>query len=137
MKLSFRQKLFLPLIISWLCLLALATANILQSKAQRLEERKLALKFVTDIGMSTVKEFAELAKSGAMSEDEAKKQALAQLKAMRYGADGYVTIVNSTPAVVMHPLKPELNGKDMADFKDADGTYLFRDIAAIAKGAGE
>ncbi|GGH60826.1 methyl-accepting chemotaxis protein [Comamonas phosphati] len=137
MKLTFRQKLFLPLVICWLCLLGLATADILQSKAQRLEERKLALKLATDVGMSTVKEFAEQAKSGALPEDEAKKQALARLKAMRYGADGYFTIVSSEPTVVMHPIKPELAGKSMSEFKDVNGTYVYRNVAAIAKSAGE
>lgn len=38
MKLSFRSKLYLPLIISWLCLLGISTVNILQNKAQRFEE---------------------------------------------------------------------------------------------------
>jgi methyl-accepting chemotaxis protein len=137
MKLTFRQKLFLPLVICWLCLLGLATANILQSKAQRLEERKLALKLATDVGMSTVKEFAEQARSGALPQEEAKKQALERLKAMRYGADGYFTIVSSEPTVVMHPIKPELAGKNMSEFKDANGTYVYRNVAAIAKSAGE
>jgi methyl-accepting chemotaxis protein len=137
MKPSFRQKLFLPLIISWLCLLGLATADILQSKAQRLEERRMALKFATQVGMSTVKEFAELAKSGAMPEEEAKKQALARLKAMRYGEDGYFTIIDSNAAILMHPIKPELIGKDGNKIKDKAGTPLFTNAANAGRGGKE
>ena len=137
MKLTFRKKLFLPLIISWLCLLGMTAAAILQNKNQRFEERQVALRFATDVGMSTVKEFAALADTGALTREEAQKQALARLKAMRYGKDGYYTVVDSHPTVVMHPIKAELNGKDVSDFKDVNGTYLYRNVAAIAKSTGE
>ncbi|MBC3929118.1 methyl-accepting chemotaxis protein [Undibacterium sp. CY21W] len=137
MKLSFRSKLYLPLIISWLCLLGISTVNILQNKAQRFEERQIALRFATDVGMSTVKEYAALVSSGAMPLEEAQKQALARLKAMRYGKDGYYTVINSHPTVVMHPIKAELVGKDVSDFKDPNGQFLYRNIATIAKESGE
>lgn len=51
--------------------------------------------------MSTVKEYAALVSSGAMPLEEAQKQALARLKAMRYGKDGYYTVINSHPTVVL------------------------------------
>ncbi|CDS50365.1 Methyl-accepting chemotaxis protein I (serine chemoreceptor protein) [Polaromonas sp. CG9_12] len=87
--------------------------------------------------MSTVKEYADLVSSGALPLAEAQKQAFARLKAMRYGKDGYFTVINSHPTVVMHPIKAELVGKDVTDFKDASGQYFFRDVARIAKGTGE
>ncbi|MEG0042384.1 MAG: methyl-accepting chemotaxis protein, partial [Massilia sp.] len=87
MKLSFRAKLYLPLILSWLCLSAMAIFHVYESNVQRLEERKVALRFATDVGMSTVKEYAELASSGAMPVAEAQQQALKRLKSMRYGKD--------------------------------------------------
>jgi methyl-accepting chemotaxis protein len=137
MKFSFRAKLYLPLILSWLCLSGMTIFHIYESKALRFEERQLALKFATDVGMSTVKDYAALAASGAMPLAEAQKQALRALKAMRYGKDGYYTLINSHPSMLMHPVKAELIGKDLTDFKDAHGTYLYRDAARIAQGAGE
>ena len=137
MKLSFRAKLYLPLILSWLCLSAMAIFHVYESNVQRLEERKVALRFATDVGMSTVKEYAELASSGVMTVAEAQQQALKRLKSMRYGKDGYYTVVDSAPKMLMHPVKAELIGKDLSDFKDTNGTYLYRDVAAIAKGSGE
>jgi methyl-accepting chemotaxis protein len=137
MKLSFRTKLYLPLVLSWLCLSVMAILHVYESNAQRLEERKIALRFATDVGMSTVKEYAELASSGAMSVADAQQQALKRLKSMRYGKDGYYTVVDSAPKMLMHPVKAELIGKDLSDFKDTNGTYLYRDVAAIAKTSGE
>ena len=115
----------------------MAIFHVHASNAQRLEERKVALAFATDVGMSTVKEYAALASSGALPVEEAKRQALQRLKAMRYGKDGYYTVLNSHPTMLMHPIKSELNGQDLSDYKDANGTYLFRQVAAIAKDSGE
>ena len=137
MKLSFRTKLYLPLVLSWLCLSVMAILHVYESNTQRLEERKIALRFATDVGMSTVKEYAELASSGALTVAEAQQQALKRLKSMRYGKDGYYTVVDSAPKMLMHPVKAELIGKDLSDFKDTNGTYLYRDVAAIAKASGE
>ena len=137
MKLSFRTKLYLPLILSWLCLSAMAILQVHESDTQRFEERKVALAFATDVGMSTVKEYAALAASGALSVEEAQQQALKRLKSMRYGKDGYYTVIDSHPKMLMHPIKAELIGKDLSDFKDTNGTYLYREVATIAKGSGE
>jgi methyl-accepting chemotaxis protein len=137
MKLTFRKKLFIPLLISWLCLLSMSAIDILHNKSRRFEERQIALKFATDVGMSTVKEYAALASSGVLTVEEAKKQALMRLKAMRYGKDGYYTLIDSHPTVVMHPIKAEMIGRDVSQFKDAKGAYLYQNAAAIAKGSGE
>jgi methyl-accepting chemotaxis protein len=137
MSLSFRAKLYLPLILSWLCLAGMTISHVYTSKNQRLEERQIALRFATDVGMSTVKEYAALATSGALSAPEAQQQALRRLKAMRYGKDGYYSVIDSHPTMLMHPLKAELIGKDLSDFKDAHGTYLYRDAARIAQQKGE
>jgi len=133
MQLSFRAKLYVPLVISWLGLVGVASFNIAQSKSQRLEERQIALRYATDVGMSTVKEYADQVASGALTLPEAKAQALQRLKAMRYGKDGYYTVVNSEPKMLMHPIKPQMIGKDLYDFKDAQNNYVYRDAVSAAK----
>jgi methyl-accepting chemotaxis protein len=136
MKISFRTKLYLPLVLSWLCLSAMTFFYVYGSNTQRLAERKVALAFATDVGMSTVKEYAELASTGAMTVTEAKQQALRRLKSMRYGNDGYYTVLNSDPTVLMHPMKPELIGKNLGNFKDLHGNHVFHEVATIAKASG-
>ncbi|MFH1139249.1 MAG: methyl-accepting chemotaxis protein [Pseudomonadota bacterium] len=48
---------------------------------------------------------------------EAQKNALAGIKALRYGGTGYFWITDSAPRMLMHPLSPELDGQDLARFK--------------------
>ncbi len=73
--LSFRKKLWLPLVVSLLALLLVSVAAAWQSRQTRVDERKNDLVNVAHIGLSIVTEYAALAKSGKLTEEEARKQA--------------------------------------------------------------
>jgi methyl-accepting chemotaxis protein len=137
MKLSFRTKLFAPLVVCWIALWAVTGTDLYHNKVRRLEERQLLLKSATEIAVSVTTEYAAMVTAGTMPKDEAQKQALARIKAIRFGTEGYLTIISSEPKMIMHPIKPEMDGKDLSDYKDSQGNYLFRDMAAVAKSTGE
>jgi methyl-accepting chemotaxis protein len=132
-KLSFAQKLWLPLIISLVALLAVSVSAAWQSREMRIEERKNDLTNVAHVGLSIVTEYAALAQSGALSEAEARKQALERLRGVRYGEDGYILVINSKPQMVMHPIKPALEGQDLAGNADADGRHHYVSFASAAQ----
>jgi methyl-accepting chemotaxis protein len=132
MKLSFRTKLFLPLTISWICLMVVMIFNLTHTRSLRLEERKAQLRNAGDMALSITKEYGELAQSGAMSADEAKKQALARVKSLRFGEAGYFTVLDPH-AVLMHPIKPALVGTDPGAMKDTEGTQLYLDALNVSR----
>ncbi|MDB5936526.1 MAG: chemotaxis protein [Massilia sp.] len=135
LKLSIRTKLFLPLIISWICLVVVMMFNLTQTKSLRLEERKAQLRNAGDLALSITKEYGDLASSGAMPEGEAKKQALARIKSLRYGEAGYFTVIDPH-SVLMHPMKPALIGTDPAAMKDPQGTQLYTDALNVSRDGG-
>ncbi|MCF6246658.1 MAG: cache domain-containing protein [Desulfobacula sp.] len=51
---------------------------------------------------------------------------------------GYIWIQDLNAVVLMHPIKPSLDGKDMSGFADKNGTLLFLNFSDICeeKGAG-
>jgi len=63
-KLSFKQKLWLPLIISLIALLSISLFNAFQARNIRIEERKSDLINVTQVALSVVKQYAAQAQSG-------------------------------------------------------------------------
>jgi methyl-accepting chemotaxis protein len=132
-KLTFTQKLWLPLIISLVALLAVSVSAAWQSRETRIEERKHDLTNVAHVGLSIVTEYATLAQSGALPEADARKQALERLRGIRYGEDGYFLVINSKPQMVMHPIKPALEGKDLAASADADGRHHYATFASVAQ----
>jgi len=136
MTFSFRQRLWAPVVISLIALLGISTFDAVQSRNQRLEERKNSLINVTQLAMSTVIEYAAMAQSGVLTEQEAQTQALERIKNMRFSKDGYFSVSTSNRIMVMHPISPKLNGKDLSDLKDANGDHLFINIAKVASEPG-
>jgi methyl-accepting chemotaxis protein len=55
------------------------------------------------------------------------------VKNSKYGKSGYFWINDLEPRMIMHPIKPSLNGKDLSTIKDPKGKKLFVEMAKIAK----
>ena len=135
-RLTLRQKLWLPLVLSWLCLLVITLWSAWSARTVRMEERQRDLQNVSATAFSVIKEYGQLAQDGKMPVEEAKAQAIARLKDMRYGTDGYFSLSRTDTVSVMHPFKPEMVGKNMSAATDPEGKHLFVDIAQTAKAGG-
>ena len=87
-------------------------------------------------GILNLKEIIEKYKD-KLSKDELKKLLIDIVSETRYGKSGYFWINDTTPKMIMHPIKPSLNGKDLSGVKDPNGVYLFVEMAKIASKNGE
>ncbi|CAB9492618.1 methyl-accepting chemotaxis protein [Alteromonas macleodii] len=72
-----------------------------------------------------------------VDEATAKQQALAAVKKLRYDGSNYFWIQDQTPSMVMHPIKPALDGKDLRTFKDGNGKAFFIEMAQKVKAQGD
>lgn len=131
-KMTFQRKLWLPLIASLLCIIAISAINIWTVRELRYEERRADLNNVDQAALKIVEGFAAEAQSGRLSEQEAQRQAKAVLKNIRYGEDGYISILGMNASTIQNPAVPQNDGKDMRDFKDPQGFYVFREAARLA-----
>ncbi|MBA5686110.1 methyl-accepting chemotaxis protein [Rugamonas apoptosis] len=134
-RLTFQQKLWVPLICSLLCIMAIFIVDAFHARDVRMEERSNDLRNIVDSALSVVKGFDAQVASGALTKEEAQNRAKAAIRSMRYGADGYLSINDSKSVVVMHPIKPEMDGKDMGSLKDPKGNYIYHDIVAAGNSA--
>jgi cytochrome c len=50
---------------------------------------------------------------------------------------GYVWVHNLDGVMVMHPIKPALDGKGLLDMRDVNGVYLFVDMNELCEEHGE
>ncbi|MFD1382141.1 methyl-accepting chemotaxis protein [Rhodanobacter aciditrophus] len=75
--------------------------------------------------------------SDELGEAEAKAQASAAISALRYGDNNYFWINDYQQKLVMHPLKPQLNGKDLTNATDANGQFHWQAMVNVVKQQGE
>ena len=66
-----------------------------------------------------------------------KNEALNAVSKMRYGKSGYFWINDNKPNMIMHPLKPSLNGKDISKVKDPNGIFVFNEMVKVCQANGE
>lgn len=114
--------------VLWTGLLMIGCFGAWHSRAQMIADRHEQLKQLVQEASSVARHFNDLSQKGALSEDDARKQALFVMSSLRFGSDGYVTVSDSRRHNVMHPMQPSLANRDMSNFVDAAGNHMFIDI---------
>lgn len=76
-------------------------------------------------------------KDELLGEEEKKRRAMAVVRDMRYEGDNYIWINDLQPTMVMHPIKPALDGQDLSEFKDPNGKKLFVEMAKVCRADGQ
>jgi methyl-accepting chemotaxis protein len=121
-------------------LVALAlTAGLLviNKRSQMLQDRRSATQHVVQVAQGVLEEFSKLETSGVMTREEAQTRAKEAVRAIRYEKTEYLWIHTlDTTQMVMHPTKPELDGKSLLENKDPTGKKLFVEMNAVVKQSG-
>jgi methyl-accepting chemotaxis protein len=128
MQLQIRGRLYALVAIFALGCGALATALIWLQNERAVDARRHALEQMLDTASGVLDVHRKLAESGAMTEEEAKKRALAVVAGMRYGNGDYFYVQNRQGVVLMQPVTPGLVGKSLWDVPDAKGRYFVREM---------
>ena len=100
-------------------------------------EKRLATKNIVDVPMSLLADWDARAQRGEFSREEAQRQVQEAIRKLRYNEKEYFWINDLGPRMIMHPIKPELNGKDLTENKDPNGKHLFVEMATVCRDKGE
>ncbi|MCZ8180882.1 MAG: methyl-accepting chemotaxis protein [Rhizobium sp.] len=111
--------------------------SLFQSYDSLVHERRLGLAQINDQAISIFDKYHKMEQEGTLTREEAQERAKEVTGAMRYNPDGYYFIVDMKPAMVMHPIKPELNGRDLTQSKDPNGKFLFVEFVNTVKASKE
>ena len=133
-KLSFKTKILLLMSMALLAIAVLAIGSLLQQRRMIIDARQEQLTTAVQGAYSIVAAYQAKAASGAMSLEDAQTAAKDALRVSRYGGpEGkteYLYIWTLDGKGVMHPIKPEWEGKDMAgQIKDGAGTDIIKLLA--------
>lgn len=133
-------RILLPALAS-IFLFAVATFWIIlpKVKATSLNQKREMIRELTHTVWGVLAQLHQDVQEGRLSEAEAQHQAIQLLQALRYGADGkdYFWINDLHPRMIMHPYRPDLNGKTVADYEDPNGKRLFVEVVRVVERQGE
>jgi predicted metal-dependent phosphoesterase TrpH len=138
--LRFGARFVLPSLLALGLFIAAFFAVLLPMFEGTLMERKREL--IRELARSAVSIAADRereVREGRLGDRQARDQAKARIGALRYGREGkdYFWIQDLGPRMVMHPWRPDLDGHDLSEFKDARGQRLFVAFADLVREKGE
>ena len=127
-KISIKNRLILlTVLVSMVLFLSITAVNSIQSYNNLLEEKENQLIEATDMAISTLQMYEKEVKEGRLSEEEAQKLAKKAIANMNYNEKkGYLWVQDYNSYMVMHPFSSELDGKDLSEKQDPNGTRFFK-----------
>ncbi len=134
LRVSTRMHLLVGLML--IGLLVLCVTALLQLKNGMLEDRKQKTRNLVEVGMGILAHHHKLAQDGKLPDDEARKAARESLRNLRYEGSDYYFVVDTQHNYVLFPSKPEFEGTNKADLKDANGKFLIQELVAAAQKGG-
>ncbi|MFC3607410.1 methyl-accepting chemotaxis protein [Stutzerimonas tarimensis] len=132
------RRLWFVQLLALLMLLALGWLVALQVHDSLYQGKAEKTRHVVETAMGLAQHYHRLETSGQLSPSEARRLAMQQIGSLRYGGDEYFWINDLSPRMVMHPMRPELDGQDLSGMADPNGKALFVEMVAVVKrnGAG-
>ncbi|MBH0059746.1 methyl-accepting chemotaxis protein [Pseudoalteromonas sp. NZS71] len=134
---SISQRFSLLIAIVIFGLIVLSISSLTHQYSSLKDEQYTKTQNVVETAYSIIEHFYDLEQSNSLTQQQAQSQALNAIRALRYDKTNYFWINNYQPTMVMHPIKPALDGKDLTNNKDPDGKALFVDMVNIVKRSGE
>jgi methyl-accepting chemotaxis protein len=119
-------------------LVALLVSATMTMKAEMRHEREAHLRSLVETASSILMRFNKEERDGHIDTATAQARAIDAIRELRFDSNNYFWINDLQPRMIMHPFRPDLDGKDLGDIKDPDGLHLFVAFADTVKkdGAG-
>ncbi|WP_346620951.1 methyl-accepting chemotaxis protein [Blastococcus montanus] len=99
------------------------------------EQRNKARSAVETV-LGVVAYYGAQEESGALTRQQAQTAAMDALRGLRYSGEEYFWVNDMSPAMVMHPIKPELDGTDLSANEDPTGKKLFVEMVDVVERDG-
>lgn len=103
--------------VAVVCLAAVGGFSVYQDRQVRFADRLTNTRSVVQTARGVVTHFGDLERDGTLTRSEVQRQALAVLKALRYGNGDYFWVNTVDAHMVTHPIKPALDGTDVSGMK--------------------
>jgi methyl-accepting chemotaxis protein len=134
--LGIAKRLWIMVGCALLGILTIAGVSLLAERQMLVGEREGSVRQNVEVAHALIAHFYDQVSKGTLPEADAKKLALQAIKALRYNGTEYFWVNDLQPKMVMHPIKPELDGTDLSENKDPNGKRLFVEMVGTVKAGG-
>ena len=122
-----------------LFVIALFAVSIPYFEKTLLDRKKEMIRELTTEAVSLIAEYQAEESLGTSTRSQAQADAISHMRNLRYGREGkdYFWITDSAPRMLLHPYRTDLEGRDVADFKDDNGLRVFYELSRAVREESE
>lgn len=133
-----RYKLWAIIALMSLGTSALIGVSLFSLYMTQFQDRQDRTKDLVEVAHSTLTYYYQDALDKGTDQTQAKQAAFNAIRALRYEEKEYFWINDMNSTMLMHPVNPALEGKDMSSFQDVNGVMVFAEFLKVIKqdGAG-
>ncbi|MCU0461107.1 MAG: cache domain-containing protein [Bacteroidales bacterium] len=137
---KFILKIDIPAFLAFSLFIGLIFFYLIPGFEETMKARKRVLiQEITSSAYSLLEYYNSLEQQGLIDSTEAKNEALSAISSIRYGEKlkDYLWITDLHPRMIVHPYRPDLNGKDLTQFRDPRGKPVFVEFVKAVSATGE
>src|SRR5438046_70959 len=110
----------------------LADEQVMVTEESLLTARRAELKHYVGLALTSIDHLYGAGRNDA----EAKSEAMRILRSMNYGDDGYFFVYDLEGHNLVHPRKPDFEGRDLWELRDPSGLAVIQSLIARAREGG-
>ncbi|WP_222195591.1 methyl-accepting chemotaxis protein [Modestobacter italicus] len=129
-------RLLALVLVAVLGMATIAVIGALQVRQTIEEEQRNEARSAVEAVLGVVAFYGDQESSGALTRDQAQAQAKTALSGLRYSGEEYFWVNDMGPTMVMHPIKPEMDGTDLTGNTDPTGKALFVEMVQVVERDG-
>ncbi|MEY4593116.1 MAG: hypothetical protein RIR18_2011 [Pseudomonadota bacterium] len=133
---TLKMRLITITVVTILALSAFFGIVLYLQKAQLMSDRQDKVRNLVEAVYFVADHFHQAERQGKYSEQEAKTLAMGVIRQMRYEADDYFWINGLDDRMIMHPIKPALDGTMLDKIQDKNGKFLFVEFNRVVQKSG-
>ena len=130
------RRLWLILLVSLLMLLALAAVMLQRSYSNLYSAKVQQARNAVENTQGVFVYFHGLEAAGKLTREQAQEQARETIRGLRYAGQEYFFIQDLHSVMLMNPVHPQMEGKDISGLKDSNGLLFTAEVLRIAQEQG-
>ncbi|USE00692.1 methyl-accepting chemotaxis protein [Vibrio sp. SCSIO 43133] len=130
---SIQTRLYLLIAIVSITLMVPLVLALVDYQQSLIAAKKTKTRHLVESAYTLVDHYHQQQLSGKLSQQQAQAAAAKAIQSLRYEGNDYFWINDLTPTMVMHPIKPQLNGQNLSQIADPSGKKLFVEMVQVAK----
>ncbi|MFD1626227.1 bacteriohemerythrin [Azospirillum griseum] len=133
---SIKAKIGVILAAAGVGLVLVGIISLLGLRGAMMTDRQDKTRTVVEVAHTLIGHYEAQERNGTLTRDAAQAAAKAALRALRHDGSEYFFLTDLSSRMIMHPIKPDLEGKDMAQTTDPKGKNLFLEFNRVVKTNG-